>query len=244
MKKIFFFITALCMFLIYANAQNTSPYWSLAGNSNAVTGSKLGTTNLIPLSFFTNNTERMRIDTGGRVGIGITTPVNILTVKSSGGTPTSSWLNVGSSPVFAGFSEGINGELNIGTASSAAAARRAVFQGKRSRGTLAAPAVVLDNDYLLSFVSSGYDGSAFQNPATIDFYVDGRPTPGNVPGRISFVTGTNAGNRTERLKVGSTGDFNFNNNQLTLKKTHGLVGIGINSPIAQLDVRNAANINS
>ena len=30
---------------------------------------------------------------------------------------------------------------------------------------------------------------------------------GNVPGRISFVTGSNAGNRAERLKVGSTGNF-------------------------------------
>jgi hypothetical protein len=54
-----------------ATAQNTSPFWSLAGNSNASsTTSKLGTTNSIPLRLYTNNSERMRIDASGNVGIG------------------------------------------------------------------------------------------------------------------------------------------------------------------------------
>ena len=55
-------------------AQNTSPYWSLAGNSNAsATTSKLGTTTAIDLRLFANNVERMRIlNANGRVGIGTT----------------------------------------------------------------------------------------------------------------------------------------------------------------------------
>lgn len=51
-------------------AQNTSPYWSLAGNSNASTSSKLGTTNSIPLNLTTNNLTRIKIFENGRVGVG------------------------------------------------------------------------------------------------------------------------------------------------------------------------------
>jgi hypothetical protein len=66
-----------------AMAQNTSPYWSLAGNSNATTSSKLGTTNSIPLRLTTNNSTRLYISTGGNVGIGTTGPVQKLDVNGN-----------------------------------------------------------------------------------------------------------------------------------------------------------------
>src|SRR6266496_1463305 len=100
MKKITLTATALLLLYIYAIAQNSSPYWSLAGNSNAGAGSKLGTTNLVPLKFFTSNKQRMIIDSLGRIGINTNTPLNILTVKSSGGIPASSWINGLNKPVF------------------------------------------------------------------------------------------------------------------------------------------------
>ncbi|MEJ7676439.1 MAG: hypothetical protein WKG06_00870 [Segetibacter sp.] len=68
------------------NAQNTSPYWSLAGNSNATSTSKLGTTNAINLRLLTNNAERMRITTTGNVGIGTTNPTERLHINSASGT--------------------------------------------------------------------------------------------------------------------------------------------------------------
>src|SRR3982750_2457529 len=53
-----------------AHAQNTSPFWSLAGNNNATANSKLGTTNAIPLRLFTNNSTRAYIDANsGNIGI-------------------------------------------------------------------------------------------------------------------------------------------------------------------------------
>lgn len=210
-------------------AQNTSPFWSLTGNNNATGNSKLGTTNSIPIRFFTNNFERVRIDANGRVGIGTTTPVNLLTVKLSGSTPSASWLSGGSSPAFLAFAENMSTGFNLATASDIFN-HRPVLNTRRSRGTLAFPSVVANNDFLASFVASGYDGSGFQNPATIDFYVDSTPTAGNVPGRIAFVTGSNVNNRMERLKIGSTGNITFNNNQLFLQKSTGALGLGTTNP--------------
>jgi hypothetical protein len=219
-------------------AQNSSPYWSLAGNNNATNNSKLGTTNNIPLKFFTNNSQRIIIDSLGKVGIGITKPVNIFTVKSGGGTPAASWLNGLNTPVFVGFGETVSSEFLLAGASNTVS-NRAVFQGRRSRGTLASPTAVANNDYITSLLASAYDGSTFQNPALVSFFVDGTPSAGNVPTRISFVTGSNIDNRAERLKVGSTGNFTFNNGQLFLQQSNGSLGVGTSAPDASalLDIK-------
>ncbi|MEO6675480.1 MAG: hypothetical protein ABIN93_18780, partial [Ginsengibacter sp.] len=235
MKKILLLALILFLFAKFTGAQNSSPYWSMAGNSNAAPTSKLGTTTAIPLRLFTNNTERLRIHESGNVGIGTTNPLNILNVKVGGGTPIATWLDGLNSPIFMGMADGVSSEFVLAGASNAAS-RRAVFQGRRARGTLAAPLVVVNNDYLTSLLSSGYDGTTFQNPATIDFFVDGVPSAGNVPARISFVTGSNVGNRMERLKVGSTGNFYFNNKQLTIIQATGKVGIGTDAPSTELHV--------
>jgi hypothetical protein len=240
MKKILLFIIFVASILA-SKGQNTSPYWSLAGNNNASANSKLGTTNLIPLRFFTKNLERMRIDTGGRVGIGISTPIYMLTVKASGGTPAASWKTGLYSPVFIGFADDMSSEFVLAGASQVPA-ERAVFQGRRSRGTLALPQAVVENDYLTSLLASGYDGSSFQNPALVSIFADGKPSSGHVPARVSLVTGTNAHDRQERLKVGSTGNFDFNNGQIVLKQSNGFTGIGTPDPAARLNVFSTENV--
>ena len=201
--------------------------WQLTGNSNATATSVLGTTNALSLNLVTKNTKRLTIDTLGRIGIGTATPVNILTVKGAGSTPAASWVSAGA-PLFVGFGETAIGNADyILSMASTSFNARPVFVGRRSRGTLAAPTVMVANDYMMSLLASGYDGSAFQNPAAIDFYVDGTPTAGNVPGRISFVTGTNGSNRAERLKIGSFGDVTVTTGNLIAQKQ-----VGINGAIA------------
>src|SRR5437764_15341412 len=68
-----------------ANAQNSSPYWSLAGNSNATNSSKLGTTTSISLRFYTANGQRMILTTNGDLGLGTTSPSYRLDVTRSTG---------------------------------------------------------------------------------------------------------------------------------------------------------------
>src|SRR6185295_4606436 len=86
MKKISFFIAALFLVMVYGNAQNTSPYWSLAGNNNATPASKLGTTNDVSLRFYTNDMQRMIINSAaGLVGIGTAAPNSKLHVNSIAG---------------------------------------------------------------------------------------------------------------------------------------------------------------
>lgn len=232
-------LAALPMALVFAtsiHAQNVAPFWSLSGNSNAAATSKLGTTNNIPLRLFTNNLERARIDGTGKIGINTTAPKGQLSIQSSGGAPAASWVTSGV-PIFAGFGENTPGNADhILAMGSNTASARAVFLGRKSRGTLAAPTAVQNNDYLLSLYSSGYDGGSFQAPATVDFFVDGAVSSGHVPTRISLSTGSAFGDRTERLKVGSTGNVDINAGQLFVKQSNGYVGIGTASPTAKLHV--------
>ncbi len=122
MRKHLFALVALATSLLgvqHLKAQNTSPYWSLAGNSNAsATTSKLGTTNAIPLRLYTNNAVRVYVHpTTGNVGIATTAPAQKLHVV--GNTYISSNLGVGaSSPAQKLHVAGntyITGSVGIGT---------------------------------------------------------------------------------------------------------------------------------
>lgn len=233
MKKDF----SILMLILFAVAMKSNAQWNLKGNSNATNTSLLGTTNAMPLNLTTNNIKRMVIDANGKVGIGTTTPINIFSVKSSGGKPAAFWVKSGA-PIFTGFGEQTvgNGDLVLAMASSIANARP-VYLGRRSRGKISTPTKVVNADQLTSLIASGYDGTSFQNTAAIDFLVEGNVTPGNVPTRIAITTGTNADNRTERLSISSTGNVAINGTQLTVGKANGNVGIGLATPAALLEIK-------
>ena len=93
------------------NAQNSSPYWSLAGNSNTSSSSKLGTTNSVPLRFFTNNGQRMILTTSGDVGLGTNTPAYRLDVTRSTGVSNMARFN----NVYTGTSGDRSSLINIKT---------------------------------------------------------------------------------------------------------------------------------
>jgi hypothetical protein len=71
--------------------------WSLSGN-NVVSGAFLGTINNQPLIIKTNNTEQMRIDTNGRVGIGIPNPTYRLQLPNIAGNSGRAFANAWLAP--------------------------------------------------------------------------------------------------------------------------------------------------
>ena len=137
--------TAVLFCLQKAGAQNTSPYWSLAGNSNATTSSKLGTTNNIPLKLYTYNKERLRIDTFGRVLIGTTTATSRLSVNAATGiSPFIAQVN-GSTKLFVSSGGGVS----IGSGTTAPA------NGLYVAGTIGVGTATPTSGYKLHVVGKG-----------------------------------------------------------------------------------------
>ncbi len=76
--------------------------------------------------------------------------------------------------------------IGIGKAENTTAAAGAVFYGGRSRGTIAAPAIVQNGDELTALYGVGYDGVDYATSAKISMEVDGAPGVNDMPGRIVF----------------------------------------------------------
>ncbi|WP_457129298.1 hypothetical protein [Mucilaginibacter sp. HD30] len=156
---------------------------------------------------------------GANVGIGTTAPTVKLTIQgtASASTPAAVWTDASIGQ--ATFGDGEGKSIMNAIASSDASVRPVMF-GRRSRGTLAAPTAVQTGDHIASLLSSSYDGTGFQNAGAVTFVAESTPSSGAAPTRIDLITGSNAGNRTARLTVGSTG----------------LVGIGTINPISPLSI--------
>ena len=129
-----------------------------------------------------NLQDRMVIDKDGNVGIGIVTPTAALDIIGS------------VAPGFSlkGATAGYADAYYI-YADNVAPDTAVAYVMRRSRGTLATPLIVEDDDRLGIFIAQGYDGDSFETAAAIRFYVDGDPGNGDMPGRIEFKTTLNGG---------------------------------------------------
>jgi len=81
---------------VWQTLPSSNNSWSLTGNSGTNPANNfLGTTDNQPLVFRTNNSERVRIDTNGNVGIGTTTPGAKLHVIDGDGINRATQIGIG-----------------------------------------------------------------------------------------------------------------------------------------------------
>ena len=125
MKRSLFFSMAAVALLLIASlqklaAQNTAPYWSLAGNTNATNASFLGSrTAGVNLRLFAGNAERIHITgTTGFVGIGTLAPAYRLHVLNTAASQTTIYgqaTGAGSYGVWgSGITRGVFGSSGTG----------------------------------------------------------------------------------------------------------------------------------
>ena len=152
----------------------------------------------LPNAFFVNGVN-------GYVGINTSVPKT--PVHISDGTSLSSAFDaeVLSTNVLLSESTGYTKFLVLSTSNTAAT--RSLMSFVRSRGSTTTPLTVAENDYVGDFLFGAYNGTEVENAASFGAYVDGTVTSTNVPMRISISTGNNVGDRTERLRITSTGNI-------------------------------------
>ena len=164
------------------------------------------------LAFRIGDTERLRIDSSGRLLVGTTTARAVggesnprLQIEGSGPT-SNSWVNI----------------TRFADSTGAAA----IQFGKSRSDTPGTYTVVQDDDSLGTIVFAGADGTDLANyGAKIAAEVDGTPGSNDMPGRLVFsTTADGASSPTERLRIDSSGN----------------VGIGTSSPTGYIHIEGAS----
>jgi hypothetical protein len=148
-----------------------------------------------PIQFWTNGSERARIDPSGRLLVGTSTARTNL-FNSTVAVP----LQVeGTGTSSAGISVIANPGATAGNGP-------AVVLGKSRGSAVGGTTVVASGDELGVLTFQGSDGSEFVEAARISAEVDGTPGANDMPGRlVFFTTADGASSRTERMRITSGG---------------------------------------
>ena len=139
-----------------------------------------------------NNTTRMVVTGGGHVGIGTTSPTSPLHV--SGQTRLES-----------------SGEAGPHTYRDGNSGNDIRFFS--TNGTLANPTAKTNGSAVGQIHFHGHDGTAYEQRASIVATVDSTPSTGNMPMRLTFMTGTTS--NVERMRIDSLGNVGIGGGTIT-----------------------------
>lgn len=175
-------------------SMNGSLTVGVSSSGNAVRITQTGTGNALLVEDTTNpDSSPFVVDTSGRVNIGS------LNWYASGGITPSQQFN--------GTGQGASLALNAWQTGASTAARLIFNRGDSS--TVGDFTDAVDSGDQLGLISfAGSDGAAFIDAASIEARVDGTPGTNDMPGRLVFsTTADGASTPTERLRIGSAGQF-------------------------------------
>jgi hypothetical protein len=178
-------------------ADNNSTRLGYLEFNNVVT--KLVSETGVPLTLHTSGSERMRIDSSGRVLVATDTARS--NFYSSAADSSFQIERTQTNFLHATFTHNDNGTTGpyIGLA-------------KQRSNSVGGNTIVQSNDQLGGISFFGSDGSNFIESARVQSFSDGTPGSNDMPGRLVFsVTADGASSPTERMRISANGTATFNN---------------------------------
>jgi hypothetical protein len=147
------------------------------------------------LNFGSSNTERLRIDSSGRLLVGTSTARNNF-YNITGTGPSFQIEGADNNPSSMSLVCNFNGNTN----------GPALIFGKSNSTALGSNTLTVNGNNLGRILFSGNDGTEFVNAAEINAEVDGTPGANDMPGRLVFsTTADGASSPTERMRIASNG---------------------------------------
>jgi hypothetical protein len=170
---------------------------------NNTTESFISTADNKPITFYTNNSERAKIDGSGRLLVGTSSAFDTANTGTS-------WLVGIEKP--SGYSA-----LSIKT--NEASSNGAYLNLGKSRGATAnSKTIVNDNDELGGIYFEGADGASMRVGARVAAFVDGTPGASDLPTRLVFsTTADGASSPTERMRISNDGNVNVGGGGVTAR---------------------------
>lgn len=173
--------------LLESSANDSGTFLWHDGTKTVLESSYLSSGSYTPITFQTSNTERVRIDTSGRLLVG----------TSTSAVSYSDWrLQISGQAVLGSYLGATTSAYNFNFIKSRSS----------SVGTYT---IVASGDKIGGISFNGDDGTDYETPAaSIEAFVDGTPGANDMPGRLVFsTTADGASSPTERARITNSGFF-------------------------------------
>jgi hypothetical protein len=173
---------------------------------NNTTESFISTADNKPITFYTNNLERAKLDSSGRLLVGTSAAPNLNTAAA----PRYPKAVIFSDPTSAAERH----TLSLYSGSTSTDGPLLTFT--KNKATSTTSTLVANGDQAGQIAFAACDGAGVVNAASITCQVDGTPGANDMPGRLVFsTTADGASSPTERMRI----------------KSNGFVGIGVDPAI-------------